>query len=112
MENEQTVVEIINAIQEDLNTRYGWNLSYRASLILYYISQKRIATQSEICLDLQMAVKTVRHNVRKLAEDGLLIRVPNLNDMRSTLYVIASEVTIKDMGELKYETKQNQENSR
>ena len=50
----------------------------------------------DLCTDIGIAPRTVSFALRKLMHSNLLRRIPNLGDMRKSLYV-ADEVRIKEL---------------
>ena len=50
----------------------------------------------DLCADIRLAPRTVSFALRKLMHSNLLRRIPNLGDMRKSLYV-ADELRIKEL---------------
>lgn len=50
----------------------------------------------DLCADIGLAPRTVSFALRKLMHSNLLRRIPNLGDMRKSLYV-ADEIRIKEL---------------
>jgi len=54
--------------------------------ILLILSEYGNLTQKELIQTVNMPAKTVRYALRRLAEEGLIVTMPNLGDMRSCYY--------------------------
>ncbi len=45
-------------------------------------------TQKELITKVSMPAKTVRYALKRLAEEGIISEIPNLEDMRSVFYTL------------------------
>ncbi|MCE7735904.1 MAG: winged helix-turn-helix transcriptional regulator [Candidatus Heimdallarchaeota archaeon] len=60
--------------------------------MLRYLQDNSPKTQREIMESLDLPTRTVRYSLRRLLERDLIIRIANLNDMRSVYYQINPQI--------------------
>ena len=60
--------------------------------LLRFLEQNGPKTQRELIDTLDLPTRTVRYSIRRLLERGLILKIPNLRDMRSVYYNISPEV--------------------
>ena len=72
-----------------------WSRRHReppsASKILRVIEDRGPLTSKQIVQDTQLAPRTVRYALKRLVADGVIARVPNLTDLRQTLFMLHIE---------------------
>lgn len=72
-----------------------WFRSHReppsASKIVSVIETKGPMTSKEIVESTKLAPRTVRYALKRLVADGVVARVPNLTDLRQTLFMLHIE---------------------
>ncbi|MFX0168704.1 MAG: MarR family transcriptional regulator [Candidatus Hodarchaeota archaeon] len=72
-----------------------WSRSHReppsASKIIRVIKNQGPLTSKEIVQNTQLAPRTVRYALKRLVAEGVVARVPNLTDLRQTLFMLHIE---------------------
>ncbi|MCH8908486.1 MAG: winged helix-turn-helix transcriptional regulator [Candidatus Heimdallarchaeota archaeon] len=67
-------------------------LPEKAIPLLRYLEEHGQRTQRELIEALDLPTRTVRYSIRRLLERSLIMKIPNLEDMRSVFYHISPEV--------------------
>jgi DNA-binding MarR family transcriptional regulator len=62
-----------------------------ASKIVSVIEDKGPLTSKEIVQKTKLAPRTVRYALKRLVAEGVVARVPNLSDLRQTLFILHVE---------------------
>lgn len=62
-----------------------------ASKIIRVISNNGPMTSKEIVKTTQLAPRTVRYALKRLVAEGVVARIPNLTDLRQTLFMLHIE---------------------
>ncbi|MHA2098602.1 MAG: winged helix DNA-binding protein [Candidatus Kariarchaeaceae archaeon] len=75
-----------------LNQNSHVRLPEKAIPLLRFLEEHGPKTQRELIEALNLPTRTVRYSIRRLLERGLIMKVPNLKDMRSVFYHISPEV--------------------
>lgn len=60
--------------------------------MLKYLQDNSPKTQREIMESLDLPTRTVRYSLRRLLERDFIVRIANLNDMRSVYYQINPQI--------------------
>jgi DNA-binding MarR family transcriptional regulator len=72
-----------------------WSRRHRAppssSKILRVIEDRGPLTSKQIVQNTQLAPRTVRYALKRLVAEGVIARVPNLTDLRQTLFMLHIE---------------------
>ncbi len=63
-----------------------------AKPILYLLNEHGVLTQKEILSMINLPAKTARYAIKRLKEEGIIVSVPDLMDMRSQKYRISTEI--------------------
>ena len=63
-----------------------------AITLLLYLENNGKKTQKEIITELKLPIRSVRYAIRRLIEEGVVTKQPNLFDMRSVYYSISDDI--------------------
>ncbi|RMG21445.1 MAG: MarR family transcriptional regulator [Methanobacteriota archaeon] len=66
-------------------------LPANAIIMLRFLHDHGRKTQKEIINTLNLPIRSVRYCIRRLMERGLIVKYPNLKDMRSVFYQLAAD---------------------
>lgn len=79
-------------------------LPNNAIIMLRFLHDSGRQTQKQIIQNLNLPIRSVRYCIRRLMERQLIVKYPNLRDMRSVYYQISTDSigeveNILDLGE-------------
>lgn len=66
-------------------------LPQNAIIMLRFLNDHGKKTQKEIIQTLNLPIRSVRYCIRRLQERQLIVKYPNLRDMRSVFYTINTD---------------------
>ncbi len=66
------------------------NLPRSARKIYSYLAKVGQAKPRDLIEPLNMPPRTIRHGLKRLVEEGLVKKIPDLNDLRSNYYRISN----------------------
>lgn len=59
-----------------------------ARIIYDYISRMQLAKPKDLIENIDIPARTIRHALKRLVDDGLVLKIPDFNDLRSSYYKI------------------------
>ncbi len=59
-----------------------------ARLIYDYLARTQLAKPKDLIENMDIPARTIRHALKRLVDEGLVIKIPDFNDLRSSFYKI------------------------
>ncbi len=59
-----------------------------ARLIYEYLAKAHLAKPKDLIENMDIPARTIRHALKRLVDEGLVLKIPDFNDLRSSYYKI------------------------